>query len=135
MISQILIISELLFLVKEDIHNRETVSLYNASDEMLEERWCRYTLLQGTIPILIGITEVPQGMDMDDAFPPFHASNYALSAKEELAMAIRDGGLLIAESNFEPRSFLAYRLNDPNYWYGREKTLKYLGVTDFRPAC
>ena len=88
-----------------------------------------------TTPTLIGFTQVPLGMDVDDAFPPFHAANFDEGAKAALAEAIRDGGLLIAESNFEPRSLLAYRLDDPNYWYGREETLKYLGVINFRRAC
>ena len=105
------------------------------SDEVPEERWCRYTLHRGTTRQLIGITQVPLGMDVDDAFPPFHAANFDKGAKDALAEVIRDGGLLIAESNFEPRRLLAYRLDDPDYWYGREETLKYLGVINFRRAC
>jgi hypothetical protein len=73
-------------------------------------------------------------MDVDDFFPPFHAANFGEANKHVLAQAIRDGSLLIAESNFEPRSLLAYRLNDPDYWYGRVETLKYFGVA-LRPAC
>jgi hypothetical protein len=91
--------------------------------------------MQDTVRIVVGITQVPLGMDMDDAFPPFHSAYYEKHDKDALAEAIMDGGLLMAESNFEPRSLLAYRLDDPHYWYGREETLKYLGVTGFRRAC
>jgi hypothetical protein len=127
---------KLLFLVKNDLKDQgEDVSSSLMSDEVQEERWCRYTLMQGTTPNLIGITQVSLDMDVDDAFPPFHEANFDEAAKYELAGAISDGGILIAESNFEPRSLLAYRLDDPNYWYGREETLKYLGVIDFRRAC
>jgi len=125
-----------LFLVKNDFLVREVdVSSGLMSDEVPEKRWCRYILLQSATPNLIGIAHVPLGMDMDDYFPPFHAANFGKGDKDVLAKAICDGGLLIAESNFEPRSLLAYRLDDPNYWYGREETLKYLGVIDFRRAC
>jgi hypothetical protein len=128
--------AKLLFLVKKDLQVlEEDVSSGLMSDEVPEERWSRYTLLQGTIPNLIGIAQVPLGMDVDDAFPLFHAANFGKGDKDALAEAICDGGLLMAESNFEPRSLLAYRLDDPNYWYGREETLKYLGVIDFRRAC
>lgn len=105
------------------------------SNEVPEERWCRYVLLRGSNPSIIGITQVPLGMDVDDFFPPFHAANFGEGDKYALVEAIYDGSLLIAESNFEPRSLLAYRLDDPSYWYGREETLKYLGVMDFRRAC
>lgn len=136
MITQNINDTKFLFLVKKDLQvQEEDVSSGLMSDEVPEERWCRYTLLQGTTLNLIGITQVPLGMDMDDAFPPFHAANLGKGDKDALAEAICDGGLLIAESNFEPRSLLAYRLDDPNYWYGREETLKYLGVIDFRRAC
>jgi hypothetical protein len=93
-----------------------------------EERWCRYILLQDSNPNLIGIAQVPLGMDVDDFFPSFHAASFGEGDKYALEQAICDGSLLIAESNFEPRSLLAYRLDDPNYWYGRVETLKYLGV-------
>ena len=105
------------------------------SNEVPEKRWCRYILLQGTNPNLIGITQVPLDMDVDDFFPPFRAANCGKGDKYALALAIFEGSVLIAESNFEPRSLLAYRLDDQNYWYGREETLKYLGVIDFRRAC
>jgi hypothetical protein len=127
---------KLLFLVKNDLKVQgEDASSNLMSDEVQEERWCRYTLVQGTSPNLIGITQISLGMDVDDAFPPFHAANFDEADKGALAEAISDGGVLIAESNFEPRGLLAYRLDDPNYWYGREETLKYLGVIDFRRAC
>jgi len=99
-----------------------------------EEHWCRYILQHGSSPNLIGIAQVPLGMDVDDFFPSFHAASFGDDDKFALEQAIYDGGLLIAESNFEPRSLLAYHLDNPNYWYGREETLKYLGV-NFRPAC
>lgn len=127
---------KLLFLVKNDLKVQgEDVSSSLMSDEVQEERWCRYTLVQCTTHNLIGITQVSLGMDVDDAFPPFHAANFDEADKYALAEVISDGGLLIAESNFEPRSLLAYRLDDPYYWYGREETLRYLGVINFRPAC
>ena len=136
MITQNISDTKLLLLVKKDMQvQEEDVASGLMSDEVPEERWCRYTLLQGTTLNLIGITQVPLGMDMDDAFPPFHTANFGKGDKDALAKAICDGGLLIAESNFEPHSLLAYRLDDPNYWYGREETLKYLGVIDFRRAC
>ena len=104
-------------------------------DEKPEERWCQYILQQGITFHFIGRTQVPLGMDVDDAFPPFHVANFDEGAKVALAQAIHDGGILIAESNFEPRSFLAYRLDDPHYWHGREATLKYLGVVSFKLDC
>jgi hypothetical protein len=104
------------------------------SNEVPKERWCRYILLQCFNPNLIGVAQVPLGMDVDDFFPPFHAANFDEADKHALVQAICDGSLLIAESNFEPRSLLAYRLDDPSYWYGREETLKYLGI-EFRRAC
>jgi|GEM_PF-3305356 len=128
--------TKFLFLVMKDSQVQEEDSSSGLmSDEVPQERWCRYTLHQGTTLNLIGFTQVPLGMDVDDAFPPFHAANFDEGTKDALAEAICDGGLLIAESNFEPRSLLAYRLDDPNYWYGREETLKYLGVVNFRRAC
>ena len=105
-------------------------------DEMPEKRWCRYTLQQGINFSLIGHIQVPLGMDVDDAFPPFHAANFDKASKVALEKAILDGGILIAESNFEPRSLLAYRLeNDPYYWHGRVETLKYLGVVNVKLDC
>jgi hypothetical protein len=127
--------TKLSFLVKKDSQLQEDASAGLMSDERLEERWCRYSIQQDTTPTLIGFTQVPLGMDVDDAFPPFHTANFDEGAKAALAETIRDGGLLIAESNFEPRSLLTYRLDDPNYWFGREATLKYLGVISFRHAC
>jgi hypothetical protein len=101
--------------------------------ELPEERWCQYTLQQGITFSVIGRIHVPPGMDVDDAFPPFHAANFEKADKAVLEQAILDGGMLIAESNFEPRSLLAYRLDDdPYYWFGREATLKYLGVVNFK---
>ena len=128
--------ANLLLLRKKDLKIQEVdVSSDFMSNEDPEEHWCRYSIQQGTTSNLIGLTQVPLGMDVDDAFPPFHAANFDERAKDALVEAIRDGGLLIAESNFEPPSLLAYRLNDPDYWYGREETLKYLGVINFRRAC
>lgn len=125
-----------LFLVMKDLQDQEKdASSGLMSDEVPEERWCRYTLHLGATLNLIGLTQVPLGMDVDDAFPPFHAATFDEGDKDALAEAIRDGGILVAESNFEPRSLLAYRLDDPDYWYGREETLKYLGVINFRRAC
>jgi len=128
--------AEHLFLVKKDSKiKQENTSLGTKDDMKPEERWCQYYLQQGTALTLIGCTQVPCGMDVDDAFPPFHAANFSESDRDALAVAIHDGALLIAESNFEPRSLLAYRIDDPHYWYGREETLKYLGVYNFRHAC
>ena len=105
-------------------------------DEKPEERWCQYILQQGITFHFIGRTQVPLGMDVDDAFPPFHVANFDAGAKGALEQAILEGGILIAESIFEPRSFLAYRLDDdPYYWHGREATLKYLGVVNFKLDC
>lgn len=110
-------------------------SLDPMSDVKLSERWCRYFLQQSATRTLIGVTQVPIGMDVDDAFPPFHAENFSEGDRDSLAEAIGAGGVLIAESSFEQPSLLAYRLDDPNYWFGREATLKYLGVIDFKLAC
>jgi len=129
--------AELLFFVKNDSNVQdEDTSADLMCEEKAEERWCQYILQQGISFHLIGRTQVPLGMDVDDAFPPFHAANFDAGTKAALEKAILDGGILIAESNFEPRSFLAYRLNDdPYYWFGREETLKYLGVLNFRHDC
>ena len=129
--------AELLFFVKKDSHiQNEDASAGRMGEEKAEERWCQYILQQGITFHLIGRTQVPLGMDVDDAFPPFHAANFDAVTKAALEKTILDGGILIAESNFEPRSLLAYRLDDdPYYWFGREATLKYLGVVDFRHDC
>lgn len=122
--------------MKKDLQAQdEDTSAGLKGDERPEERWCQYTLQQGITFSLIGRTQVPLGIDVDDAFPPFYAANFDEGAKVVLAEAVRDGGILIAESNFEPRSLLAYRLDDPYYWFGREATLKYLGVVNFRHDC
>jgi hypothetical protein len=73
-------------------------------------------------------------MDVDDAFPPFHTAHFDEADRVALSWAIHDGGILIAESNFEPRSLLAYHIGDPHYWYGRTTTLKYLWVYNLRYA-
>jgi hypothetical protein len=104
-------------------------------DEKPQVRWCEYTLQQGINFHVLGRTKVPDGMDADDAFPPFHAANFDAAAKVSLEKAILDGGILIAESNFEPRSYLAYHLDDPYYWFGRMATLKYLGVVNLKRDC
>lgn len=94
------------------------------------------SIQQGSNSYLIGHTQVLLGMDVDDAFPPFHAANFDKEAKDALEQGIQDGGILIAESNFEPRRFLAYRLGDDHHcWHGREATLKYLGGVDFKHYC
>lgn len=103
--------------------------------EKPEERWCQYSLQTGITFSVLGRIRVPPGMDADDAFPPFHEKHFGKKARAELQQTIVDGGILIAEASFEPRSFLAYRLDDPCYWHGREATLTYLGVYNFRRDC
>lgn len=126
--------SKFFFPADDYSRNNDTAFLDSASDEFPEKRWCQYIVQQAISAYLLGIILVPVIMDVDDAFPIFHSENFAEHDRDELADAIRDGAVLIAESNFEPRSLLAYRLDDPHYWYGREATLKYFGV-DFVPAC
>jgi len=127
---------ESLFFVKHDLKiNDGNTSPDLKSDPVPEERWCRYILQQGGRTTFIGQTQVPLWMDVDDAFPPFHAANFGDGYRIALEEAIHDGAILIAESNVEPRCLLAYRIDDQHYWYGREATLKYLGVYNFRHAC
>ena len=127
--------AELLLFVKKDSYVQDEItSAGRKVEEKAKERWCQYILQQGITFHLIGRTGVPLGMDVDDAFPPFHAANFDAGTKAALEEAILNGGILIAESNFEPRSLLAYHIGDPHYWYGRTTTLKYLWVYNLRYA-
>lgn len=100
-----------------------------------KRRICRYYLRVKGHSELLGQTIVPEGMDTDDAFPAFHAANFPPEHYEHLILAIKGGGALWAESDFgEESSALAYTMGDPDYWYGREATLKYLGITNYQPA-
>jgi hypothetical protein len=125
-----------LFFVKQEFFSSgKDVASGSLGDAAPEKRWCRYVLQQGADCIVLGCTDVPCTMDADDAFPPFHAANFDEEDRIALGEAIHDGAVLIAETNVEPRCLLAYRIDDPHYWYGREATLKYLGVYNFRHAC
>lgn len=100
-----------------------------------KRRTCRYYLRANGQSELLGQTVVPEGMDIDDAFPGFHMSNYSTDHLKSLKVAIEAGGVLWAESDFgEGPSLLAYTVDRPDYWYGRESTLKYFGIVDYRPA-
>lgn len=100
-----------------------------------QKRVCLYYFLVDGKKILLGETAVPQEIDEDDAFPLFHARTYSAEHYEQMIAAIRKGAVVIAEPAYEaPSSLLAYTMGNPDYWSGREATLKYFGVRNFRPA-
>ena len=101
-----------------------------------EQRIARYYLLHGKKREFLGITLVPTGLDMDDAFPPFHSVNFDESHLDYLSTMIRKGAVLTAECSYDNEMFmLAYILGDEDYWYGRESTLKYFCPDfNFKPA-
>lgn len=99
-------------------------------------RRCRYFLVFRETKTLLGETDIPEGQDMDDAFPEFHRKNYPNEHYAFLVSSIKNGVQLVAESisNEKESWLLAYIDDNPDYWYGRESTLLYLGVHEFRHA-
>lgn len=98
-------------------------------------RQCKYLFLYQTGAIDLGTYVLAGGEDMDDGFPRFHSKYFDRPHKKLLENLISGGGVLVARSlsGEEPDRFLAYTLGDPDYWYGRESTLKYFGII-FVPA-